>query len=164
MRRTDAYRQWQKRYTLFKQSVRVLAKLGVLDTMCQEVRATTSQDMWNMPDWDEPHWTDALYRDIVSGQVSPAVLDGLIRSCRIDWWGAPHPSAVETLAALDRLYRRHGKDFRARYEVSVLRAEGIEGSGEPPTGCGGVPPTELSRVRQELGDTGGVPTGAEDAQ
>jgi hypothetical protein len=91
-------------------------------------------------------------------------LGSTLGSCRIDWWGEPHPSAVETLAALDRLYRKHGKDFRARYEVSVLRAEGIEGSGEPPTGRGGVPPTELSRVRQELGDTGGVPTGAEDAQ
>jgi hypothetical protein len=154
MRRTDAYRQWQKRYTLFKRSVRVLAKLGVLDTMCQEVRATTSQDMWNMPDWDEPHWTDALYRDIVSGQVSPAVLDGLIRSCRIDWWGAPHPSAVETLAALDRLYCRYGKDFRARYEVSVLRGERVEDMGKPTTGDGGVPAQELPGVRQELGDAG----------
>ena len=161
MRRTDAYRQWQKRYTLFKQSVRVLAKLGVLDTMCQEVRATYSFHGWSMPDWDKPHWTDALYRDMVAGQVSPVVLDGLIRSCRIDWWHTPHPSAVETLAALNRLYRKHGKDFRARYEVSILRGERVEDVGEPTTGDGGVPAQELSRVRQELGDAGDGTTRAE---
>jgi hypothetical protein len=164
MRRTDAHRQWQKRYTLFKQSVRVLAKLGVLDTMCQEAPKRIPLGEWHMPDWDEPYWTDALYRDMVAGQVSPAVLDGLILSCRVDWWGAPHPSAVETLAALDRLYRKHGKDFRARYEVSVLRGKRIEDVGKPTTGDGGIPAQALSRVRQELGDAGGVPTGAEDAQ
>lgn len=165
MLRTRSYKQWQKRYTEFKRSIRLLARLGVLDTMCQQVRIPTPSDDWQPPDWTSAYWKNALYQDILAGQVSTPVLDGLIRSVKFDWFGLPSPSAKGALAALDLLYRRHGKELRQRFhdEMSGVQSQGVEGMGEPSAGGHGVPPAQLSDVWQELGDAGDCTARAEDA-
>jgi hypothetical protein len=161
MSRADAYKRWRKSYIAFKWSVQVLEKLGTLEIMCQRIRDSTPPDEWEKPDWTSDYWKNALYNDIVAGQVSPLVLNGLIRSCPWGWWEKPSPSAEATIRGIEMLYRRHGKEFRARHEVSILRGERIEDMGKPTTGDGGIPAQELPRVRQELGDTGNSTARAE---
>ena len=163
MSRADAYKRWRKSYTAFKWSVQVLAKLGTLDIMCQRIRDSTPPDEWEKPDWTSDYWKNALYNDIVAGQVSPLVLNGLIRSCPWGWWEKPSPSAEATIRGIEMLYRRHGKEFRARHEVSILQSEEFQGRREPRSADDGIPPSLLPGVRQEVGDTGDVTTRTQDA-
>lgn len=163
MSRADAYKRWRKSYTAFKWSVQVLAKLGTLDIMCQRIRDSTPPDEWEKPDWTSDYWKNALYNDIVAGQVSPLVLNGLIRSCPWGWWEKPNPTAEATIRGIEMLYRRHGKEFRARHEVSILQSEGVQGHRKSPAGSDGVPTSQLPWMWQELGHAGGVPARAEDA-
>jgi hypothetical protein len=64
---------WLRALRVFKRGLKVRAKLGVLDTICQDVMAerklTKTRYDWVQPDWSNEKWIDLLFNSIKNNQT-----------------------------------------------------------------------------------------------
>lgn len=112
-------KQWRTQLRLFKMHLKVLAKLGVLDTWCaEEITRRPSHGGWDCPDWDHSAWQQVLYNDIVAGKCSELLARGFIRSCTVTWWNdPPRLSSGGTLLAADAIYNKYSRQLRVKFGV-----------------------------------------------
>lgn len=110
---------WRTQLRLFKRHLKVLAKLGILDTWCaEEITRRPSHGGWDCPDWDHSAWQQVLYNDIVAGKCSELLARGFIRSYTVTWWNdPPRLSAGGTLLAADAIYNKYSRQLRVKFGV-----------------------------------------------
>jgi nitrite reductase/ring-hydroxylating ferredoxin subunit len=77
---------WLRALRVFKRGLKVRAKLGVLDTICQDVmaerRLTKTRYDWVQPDWSNEKWIDLLFNSIKNNQHPTELLQGFVQSVR----------------------------------------------------------------------------------
>ena len=78
--------EWLRALRVFKRGLKLRAKLGVLDTICQDVMAerklTKTRYDWVQPDWSNEKWIDLLFNSIKNNQHPTELLQGFVQSVR----------------------------------------------------------------------------------
>jgi len=114
---------------VFKRGLKVRAKLGVLDTICQDVMAerklTKTRYDWVQPDWSNEKWIDLLFNSIKNNQHPTELLQGFVQSVRTYHYTTINKET--TLHAADSVC--------AELSVQLRRKFGVFGDGEDEYGA-----------------------------
>lgn len=114
---TDRRKVWLRTLKKYKQSAKVKAKLGVLDTIItavNEERKTVKQ----MPDWESDEWQNKLYESILSETVTTDMLKAFVQStARWSWHNAPRMTPKEVLDTISKTCGQYSKELRVRFGV-----------------------------------------------
>lgn len=116
----DAARKvWLTKLRKFKQGMKVRAKMGVLETICQQVTAERARDRntWSQPNWSSDTWIDLLYTAMNEEQFPTELLRGFAMSCRISVWRHENPTTKATLEAVESVLNKLSVDLRKRFGV-----------------------------------------------
>jgi len=121
--------EWLRALRVFKRGLKVRAKLGVLDTICQDVMAerklTKTRYDWVQPDWSNEKWIDLLFDSIKNNQHPTELLQGFAQSVRTYHYTTINKET--TLEAADSVC--------AELSVQLRRKFGVFGDGEDEYGA-----------------------------
>jgi hypothetical protein len=112
-------REWLRALRQFKYGVRVRAKLGVLQTICQQVAAQRKgKQVWDAPQWEHDRWVTLLYTCIRDNQFPPELLEGFAKTAEITFLSSrKQPTVQGTLDAVDYVCKLLSKQLRIKFGV-----------------------------------------------
>jgi len=111
--------EWLRALRKFKTAVRIRARMGVLETLIQQVdteRKNQNRYDWVMPDWNSDKWQDVLYTSIKSSECSTDLLKGFIKSVRRGYYSST-TSVKEVIDEVDKVCTTYSLDLRKRFGV-----------------------------------------------
>ena len=110
---------WLRALRVFKRGLKVRAKLGVLDSICQDVMAerklTKTRYDWVQPDWSNEKWIDLLFNSIKNNQHPTELLQGFVQSVRTYHYTTI--SKETTLQAADSVCAELSVQLRRKFGV-----------------------------------------------
>ena len=115
----DARRVWLRSLRKYKHGIKVRAKLGVLDTILQEIKEDRDHKMrfeWRQPDWFSDYWQDRLANAIRDEDFSLDILKGIAQTAEISYWNRD-TSKEDVVNAFDKLVSRYSVQLRTRFGV-----------------------------------------------
>ena len=116
---TEKRREWLRALRAFKKGMLVRAKMGVLDSICQQVVAESAVvTIWKKPDWDDDIWVTMLYTAIKDKQFPTELLRGFAQSGRLSMYGF-RTDRVTTLAIMETVCTRLSLRLRQKFGVFV---------------------------------------------
>jgi hypothetical protein len=110
---------WLRQLRKFKQAIKVRARMGVLESLIQQVdreRTGISRHDWDMPNWESEAWQDMLYTSIKDSECSTDLLKGIIKSVSRGYYQT-QISVKEVVAEADRLCTTYSLDLRRKFGV-----------------------------------------------
>lgn len=119
----DKRREWLRALRRFKYGVRVRAKLGLLDTICQQIAAERKgSPKWEVPDWDHDRWITLLYTSIRDNQLSEQILTAFAKSAKVRFYDIYEPPTVaDMLHAMDSICHNKSRELREKFGVFVWK-------------------------------------------
>lgn len=137
----DAARRqvWLSSLRRFKQGLKVRAKIGVLQSYCQQVAAQRATGTtWEQPDWESAYWRDKLYDAIDKGQWPEDLLLGFAQSIGRFYYTQKNPRVVDYLPTVETILKQQSVALRMRFGVLCRRDDGgnQETPKEVPSGQG----------------------------
>jgi hypothetical protein len=114
-------REWLRALRRFKHGIKVRAKLGVLQTICDQVAAQRrDKQQWDVPIWEHDNWVTFLYTCIKNDEYPPKLLEAFAKTAEVTFL-APikQPTVEKTLEAVDSVCRRLSKPLREKFGVFV---------------------------------------------
>lgn len=111
--------EWLRQLRKFKQAVKIRARMGVLESLIQQVdkeRTGISRHDWDMPNWDTDAWQNILYTSIKDSECSTDLLKGIIKSVSRGYYKS-QVSVKEVVAEVDRLCTTYSLDLRRKFGV-----------------------------------------------
>jgi len=118
---------WLRQLKSFKTAVKVRARMGVLESLLQQVereRQAINRHQWDMPDWSSAMWQDLLYTSIKDNECSTELLKGFIKSVSRGYW-RNSVTVNDIIKEVDNLCKTYSVDLRKRFgvfdEVSELQ-------------------------------------------
>ena len=115
----DKRREWLRSLRRFKYGIKVRAKLGVLQTICEQVAAQRKgKQRWDAPQWDHYRWVTLLYTCIKDNQFPPELLEGFVKTAEVTFMN-PHkqPTIEGTVYAVNEVCREQSKALRTKFGV-----------------------------------------------
>jgi hypothetical protein len=112
---------WLRSLRRFKYGIRVRAKLGVLQTICEQVAAERKgKNKWDAPQWQHDRWVTLLYTCIKNNEFPPELLAGFVKTAEVTFMN-PHkqPTIEGTVDAVNAICREHSKALRQKFGVFV---------------------------------------------
>lgn len=113
--------EWLRALRVFKRGLKVRAKLGVLDAICQDVieerRASKTRYDWVQPDWSSEKWIDLLFNSIKNNQHPTELLHGFAQSIQGRAYYHITISKETTLQAADNVCAELSTQLRRRFGV-----------------------------------------------
>lgn len=115
----DAKIEWLRALRSFKRGVQTRAKIGVLDSLCQQVveERNKARDTWQQPDWTHERWTELLYTCVRDNVYPTDLLKGFVMSSKVSYWRHESPTAKSTLQAMDSVLDDMSIELRRRFGV-----------------------------------------------
>jgi hypothetical protein len=110
---------WLRSLRRFKYGIRVRAKLGVLQTICEQVAAERKgKNKWDAPQWQHDRWVTLLYTCIKNNEFPPELLAGFVKTAEVTFMN-PHkqPTIEGTVDAVNAICREHSKALRQKFGV-----------------------------------------------
>ena len=125
----DKRREWLRALRRFKRGMKLRAKLGVLDVICQQVGDQRRGKMqWDAPQWTDDRWVTLLYNCIKDNQYPTIILEGFAKTAEITFFApSKRPTVPKTLAAVDTVCRQLSRPLRVKFGVIGERDESSEG-------------------------------------
>lgn len=121
--------EWLRALRNFKTAVKVRARMGVLESLIQQVdneRKGQSRYDWEQPDWNTDKWQDVLYTSIKNSECSTELLKGFIKSVRRGYYHQT-TNVNEVINEVDKICTTYSIDLRRRFgvfnEVSDMQGE-----------------------------------------
>ena len=117
----DKRREWLRALRRFKYGIKVRAKLGVLQTICEQVAAERKgKQKWDAPQWDHDRWVTLLYTCIKNNEFPPELLIGFVKTVEVTFMN-PHkiPTVIGTVYAVNEVCRAQSKALRQKFGVFV---------------------------------------------
>lgn len=112
-------REWLRALRAFKKGMLVRAKMGVLDSICQQVVAESAVvTIWKKPDWDHDIWVSMLYTAIKDKQFPTELLRGFAQSASLNSRNF-RTDKVATLAAMEDVCTHLSLRLRQKFGVFV---------------------------------------------
>jgi hypothetical protein len=97
----------------------VRAKMGVLDSICQQVNAESMVvTIWKKPDWDDDIWVTMLYTAIKDKQFPTELLRGFAQSASLNLRNF-RTDKFTTLAVMEDVCTRLSLRLRQKFGVFV---------------------------------------------
>lgn len=115
----DKQREWRKALRLFKQGIKTRAKLGVLDTIAQQVyKERKGKSQWDAPYWGHDEWLTLLYTSIKHNEFSMKLLTGLVKSSEVTFFATTtQPTTEQVLMYVDAVCKANSRELRKKFEV-----------------------------------------------
>ena len=110
---------WLRQLRKFKQAVKVRARMGVLESLIQQVdkeRTGVSRYDWEQPDWNSEAWQDMLYTSIKDSECSTDLLKGIIKSVSRGYYQT-QVSVKEVVDEADKICTTYSLDLRRKFGV-----------------------------------------------
>jgi len=111
--------EWLRQLRKFKQAVKVRARMGVLESLIQQVdkeRTGISRHDWDMPDWNTDAWQGMLYTSIKNSECSTDLLKGIIKSVSRGYYQT-QVSVKEVVDEVDKICTTYSLDLRRKFGV-----------------------------------------------
>lgn len=117
----DKRREWLRALRRFKYGIKVRAKLGVLQAICEQVAAQRKgKQVWDAPLWEHDRWITFLYTCIRDNQFPPELLEAFVKTAEVTFLNPRKQPTVEgTIDAVNELCREHSKALRSKFGVFV---------------------------------------------
>jgi hypothetical protein len=114
-------REWLRALRQFKYGMKVRAKLGVLQTVCDKVAAQRrGKQEWDAPHWEHDKWVTFLYHCIKNNEYPPELLEAFAKTAEVTFLAPTRQPTVEkTLEAVDDVCRRLSRPLREKFGVFV---------------------------------------------
>lgn len=113
-------KEWLGSLRKFKRAVKVRARLGVLDTLIQQVAQERSKHRsrydWEMPDWNTDTWQDMLYTSIKNSECSTELLRGIVMSVSTGYYKSSI-SVDDVLKECDKICTNYSVEIRRKFGV-----------------------------------------------
>jgi hypothetical protein len=109
---TEVRTDWIRKLRKFKHSMKVRAKLGVLDTLIAQAKAMTKQH----PDWDSNEWQDAMVNAIKTGEIPNSLIIGFAQSALHRTWRA-QGTTQEVLTEVTNICNTYSVQLRRKFGV-----------------------------------------------
>ena len=113
-------KEWLGSLRKFKRAVKVRARLGVLDTLIQQVAQERSKHRsrydFEMPDWNTDTWQDMLYTSIKNSECSTELLKGIVMSVSIGYYKSSI-SVDDVLKECDKICTNYSVEIRRKFGV-----------------------------------------------
>lgn len=116
----DAKRkEWLRSLRRFKYGMKVRAKLGVIQTFCEQVAAERKgKQTWDAPQWEHDRWTTLLYTCIRDNEFPPELIIGFVKTAEVTFLNPRKQPTVEgTLDAMNEVCRDLSVALRTKFEV-----------------------------------------------
>jgi hypothetical protein len=115
----DKRREWLRALRRFKYGIKVRAKLGVLQTICEQVAAQRKgKQRWDAPQWDHDRWVTLLYTCIKDNQFPPELLEGFVKTAEVTFLNSrKQPTVIGTVYAVNEVCREQSKALRTKFGV-----------------------------------------------
>lgn len=115
----DKRREWLRSLRRFKYGMKVRAKLGVLQTICEEVAAERKgKQVWDAPQWEHDRWVTLLYTCIRDNEFPPELLEGFVKTAEVTFL-TPNiqPTADKVLDAVNQVCKQNSRALRHKFGV-----------------------------------------------
>jgi hypothetical protein len=112
-------REWLRALRRFKYGIGVRAKLGVLQTYCEQVGAErVGTTVWSNPDWDHDKWIDFLCECIRDGRFPPDLLHGFAQTAEVTFFSRSwQPTVDSVLDAVNQVCKEKSRELRKKFGV-----------------------------------------------
>jgi hypothetical protein len=110
---------WLRSLRRFKYGIKVRAKLGVLQTICEQVAAERKgKQKWDAPQWDHDRWVTLLYTSIRDNEFPKELLEGFVKTAEVTFMNPHKPPTVEgTAYAVDQVCKARSVALRQKFGV-----------------------------------------------
>lgn len=117
----DKQREWRKALRLFKQGIKARAKLGVLNTICQQVyKERKGKSQWDAPHWEHDEWLTLLYTSIKHNEFSTKLLTGLVKGSEVTFFATTtQPTTEQVLMYVDAVCKANSKKLQNKFGVFI---------------------------------------------
>jgi hypothetical protein len=110
-------REWITARREFMTLVRAMARLGVVDDVCKQVRdERKGQNTWQAPIWAHKKWSTLLYSSIRDRECSVTLLRGFVMDTRVTFIN-PLASSKNVLVRVETILKSQSKRLRAQFGV-----------------------------------------------
>jgi hypothetical protein len=115
----DKRREWLRALRRFKYGIKVRAKLGVLQTICEQVAAERKgKQRWDAPQWQHDRWVTLLYTCIKDNQFPPELLEGFVKTAEVTFLNSrKQPTVIGTVYAVNEVCREQSRALRIKFGV-----------------------------------------------
>lgn len=105
----------------FKYGIKVRAKLGVLQSICEQVHAERKgKQVWDAPQWEHDRWVTFLYTCIRDNQFPPELLEGFVKTAEVTFLTSnKQPTVDKVLDAVNQVCKQLSKPLRYKFGVFV---------------------------------------------
>jgi hypothetical protein len=111
--------EWLRALRKFKHAVKVRARMGVLESLIQQVdkeRVGVSRYDWEQPDWNSESWQDMLYTALKTGECPTELLKGIIKSVSRGYYQTKI-TVDEVVSEVDKICGTYSLDLRRKFGV-----------------------------------------------
>ena len=117
----DKRREWLRALRRFKYGIKVRAKLGVLQTICEQVAVERKgKQVWDAPQWEHDRWVTLLYTCIKDNTFPPELLVGFVKTAEVTFMSPRKQPTVEgAVDAVNEVCRAQSKALRCKFGVFV---------------------------------------------
>jgi hypothetical protein len=114
-----ARKEWLSKLRKFKRGMKLRAKIGAIQTICQQVaiERDATGNTWSQPDWSNEVWLNMLYTSIRDEQYTTDLIRGFVMSSRVSYWRRENPTPVSTLEAVDSVCNLLSVELRRKFGV-----------------------------------------------
>jgi hypothetical protein len=116
----DKRREWLRALRRFKQGMKVRARMGVIQAICDRVgeeRTHVGGWVWGGP-YDPETWVEVLHVCIRDNQFPPELLEAFVKSSEVTYFSpTKQPTAEAVLKAVDWICNQHSKELRRKFGV-----------------------------------------------
>ncbi len=115
----DKRREWLRALRRFKYGIKVRAKLGVLQTICEQVGAERKgKHGWDAPQWQHDRWITLLSICIKDNQFPPELLIGFVKTAEVTFMASKaQPTVASTLDVVNDVCKTYSKQLRQKFGV-----------------------------------------------
>jgi hypothetical protein len=115
----DKRREWLRALRRFKYGIKVRAKLGVLQTICEQVaQERKGARVWKCPDWEHDKWVHFLYECIRDSKFPPELLRGFAQTAEVTFFNrSRQPTVSSVLDTVNQVCKERSKQLRRKFGV-----------------------------------------------
>lgn len=114
-------REWLRALRRFKYGMKVRAKLGVLQTTCEQVAAERKgKQQWDAPSWSHDKWVTFLYTCIKDNTYPPELLTAFTKTAEVTFMTTrKQPQVERVLDVVDDVCKQNSRALRHKFGVFV---------------------------------------------
>jgi hypothetical protein len=115
----DKRREWLRALRRFKYGIKARARLGILQTICEQVSAERKgKHGWDAPHWEHERWVTFLYTCIKNNEFPPELLKGFVKSAEVTFLNSNRaPTVQHTVDVVNQICREQSKALRHKFGV-----------------------------------------------